>query len=180
MTKRIGKLHRNLFLSILLAGTVAFSSGCPTAAVKNGTGSNNALPYTRSPTVVEQTPTPGSSGPDAESFSLATPSDAYRAAYAARQSRDIASLKRVLSQEILEFFTEMGKVQNRSLDEMLLELAEKPQASTAEVRDEKISGDRALLQYKDEKGEWKEMDFVREDGGWKLTLPKAEPAGNRH
>lgn len=80
----------------------------------------------------------------------------------------------MLSKEILEFFSEMGKVQNKSLDAMLLELCEKPQTPTAEARNEKITGNRAIIEYKEPSGEWKEMDFVKEGGEWKLTLPKAE------
>ena len=39
------------------------------------------------------------------------------------------------------------------------------------MRDEKITGNRAVLEFKDENGKWTEMDFVKEGGGWKLTLP---------
>lgn len=71
----------------------------------------------------------------------------------------------------------MAGLEKKSLDEMFQELAEKPQAAIPEVRNEKINGDRAIIEYRDEKGEWKEMDFVKEDGGWKLTLPKADGPG---
>lgn len=109
--------------------------------------------------------------------SLATPTDAYKTAYEIRQRRDAAALKKVMSKDVLEFFTEMGKVDGKSLDETLKELAEKPQGPTNETRNEKITGNRAVLEYKNEKGEWREMDFEKENGEWKLTIPKADGPG---
>ena len=104
--------------------------------------------------------------------SLATPTDAYRTAFAARQNKDLTNLKNVLSRKMLEFFTEMGRMNKKTLDDQLKELAETPQAAKAEVRGEKITNDKATLEYLDENGKWKPMDFVKEDGGWKLTMPE--------
>lgn len=107
--------------------------------------------------------------------SLATPTDAYKAAYSARQKKDIEGLKKVLSKDALEFFTMMGKEDGKTLEDSLKELAERPQAATAEARNEKIDGDKAKLEYLDEKGGWSPMDFVKEGNDWKLTIPKEEP-----
>ena len=173
MEKGIANPDRHIRPRAVLVAGLMLLTACPTAPVNNSPGQHNGNTH-------PDTPIPTRSQPDRapvptpESGSLATPSDAYRTAYSARQRKDIPALKRVLSNEILEFFTEMGKVQNRTQDQMLAELADKPQASTAEVRGERITGGRATLEYKDETGGWKEMDFVKEDGGWKLTLPKAE------
>jgi hypothetical protein len=103
--------------------------------------------------------------------SLATPTEAYKTAYAVRQKKDVAGMKRVLSKKMLGFFTEMGEAEHKSLDDELKELMDAPQAATAEARNEKINGDTATLEYLDAKGEWKTMDFVKEGGGWKLTAP---------
>lgn len=107
--------------------------------------------------------------------SLATPTDAYKAAYTARQKKDIEGLKKVLSKDALEFFTMMGKDEGKTLDDGLMQLAERPQAATAETRNEKIEGDKATIEYLDETGKWSPMDFVKEGNDWKLTIPKAEP-----
>lgn len=107
--------------------------------------------------------------------SLATPTEAYKSAFAARQNKDIKGLKNVLSKKMLEFFTGMGNMDNETLDDQLKKLAETPQAAKAEVRSEKITGDKATLEYLDENGKWKPMDFVKEDGGWKLTMPALPP-----
>jgi hypothetical protein len=104
--------------------------------------------------------------------SLATPGDAYKAAYAARQKKDIGALKKALSKDALDFFTEMGKVDGKTLEDALKELADRPQAKTAETRNEKIDGNKATLEYLDEKGSWSPMEFVKEGNDWKLTIPK--------
>lgn len=173
---RLPKSNFAVFVCVLAAFATA---ACPTSPVTNGPG-NNAGPAnagTARPADSGSTPQPAATVSEAPTGSLATPSDAYRTAFALRQKNDGPGLKRVLSKEILEFFTEMGKVENKSLDEMLNDLAAKPQSAAPEVRNEKINGDRAILEYKDDKGEWKEMDFVKEGGEWKLTLPKAESPG---
>jgi hypothetical protein len=109
--------------------------------------------------------------------SLATPTDTYKTAYAARKNKDIAGLKRVFSQELLKFLTEIAEADKKTLDDSLKELSENPQAPTDEVRGEKITGNQATLEYQDEKGKWKTMDFVKEGNDWKMTLPSAPPGG---
>lgn len=175
MRKSRLKLDRRFLTLLLLTATAALLTACPSVPVNNSPSANSGSPpAASSPAPPEKTPTPTLAGTSIGTGSLATPTEAYKTAFEIRQRKDGPGLKKVLSKEILEFFAEIGGLEKRSLDEMLQELAEKPQAATPEVRSEKISGDRAIIEYRDEKGEWKEMDFVKEDGGWKLTLPKAD------
>ncbi len=83
-----------------------------------------------------------------------------------------------MSKDIMEFFTEISGLgeKKQTIDELLMELCEKPQAPTAEARNERIDGDHATIEYLDEKGDWSTMDFVKEGGGWKLTIPKMDGA----
>ena len=152
---------------LIFALTITVVSGCPTAPVANNPANDRLAPVRAAP---ERSNDPASPPFTA---SLATPTDAYKAFHEYSRRKDIPQLRRALSKEILEFFTAMAKAQNRTLDEELMQLAEKPKAPTAESRNERITGNRALIEFKDERGEWKEMDFVREGGEWKLTLPKA-------
>lgn len=103
--------------------------------------------------------------------SLASPTDAYKTAFIARQKKDIEGLKRVLSKKMFKFLTDTGKTENKTLDDQLKELTKIPQAQIALTRDEKIYDDEATLEYLDENGKWIEMSFVKENGEWKLTLP---------
>ncbi len=104
--------------------------------------------------------------------SMASPTEAYKTAYTARQKKDIETLKKVLSKDALKFFAMMGEGKT---EEGLKQLADSPQAKTAESRNEKISGDKATLEYLDENGGWSPMDFVKEDGSWKLDIPDVDP-----
>ena len=106
--------------------------------------------------------------------SLATPTDAYKFGYAARKNKDIAALKRVLSKEALQFLTDVGKEEKKTLDDQLKAMADRPQAPTDETRNEKIKGNTATLEYLNDKGAWVLMDFVKEGNDWKIGLPKAQ------
>lgn len=119
---------------------------------------------TPTPEAIRQEPIESSTG------SFKTPAETYKTAFAARQKKDVKGLKLALSKNMLEFFTEMGKMEKKTADDMLKEMVEQPQAKTPEVRNEKISGNEAVLEYLDEKGSWKPMDFVREGDDWKMTI----------
>ena len=103
--------------------------------------------------------------------SLRSPTAAYKTAFALRESKDVSGLKKVLSKSMLEFLSEMGKSENKTLDDYLTELVAQPQAATAESRNERIVGDLAALEYLDENGKWILMGFVKEEGDWKMTIP---------
>ncbi len=138
------------------------SASTPTPNVANN--ANNATQPTATPEV-SQTSTP---------ISLATPTDTYKTGYNARKNKDIATLKRVFAKDVLEFLTEMGQAEKKSLDDHLKELTEKPQADSPETRNEKIKGNRATLEYLNEKGGWSTMDFSKEGNEWKIDIPKAQ------
>jgi len=61
---------------------------------------------------------------------------------------------------------------HKTLDDMLKLLCEMPQAPNGDIRDEKIIGDEATVKFQDEKGVWRPMDFQRENGEWKVTMPR--------
>jgi hypothetical protein len=80
-----------------------------------------------------------------------------------------------MSKDIIEFMTEIGKAENKSLDDELRQMVKDPQGPSDDVRNEKITGDKATLEYLKDKDIWSTMDFVKEGNDWKLTLPKADP-----
>jgi hypothetical protein len=141
----------------------------PKNANTNSAASNPSTPAasdTKLPEAAKPETAPATGG------SLATPTDTYKTGYAARQKKDLAELKRVMSKDALEFLTMMGTDEKKSIDDQLKELAERPQAATAETRNEKLNGDRASLEYLNEKGGWSPMEFVKEGADWKIDLPK--------
>jgi hypothetical protein len=113
---------------------------------------------------------------DAAVGSLATPTDAYKTAYALREKKDVAGLRKVMSKDVIEFLSMIAEEEGTTVDAKIAELFGKPQWKVPETRNEKISGDRATVEYIDEDGKYKTMDFVREGQEWKLSLPSREDA----
>jgi flagellar hook-associated protein FlgK len=144
-------------------------SNANTGSTKTSASTNSATPSTAN---ANQSNVGAVEPQSTSNISLATPTDAYKAGYAARKNKDIAALKRILAKDALAFLTDIGKIDNKTLDVMLKELTEKPQASSPETRNEKISGNRATLEYLDEKGNRVVMDFSKEGNEWKIDLPK--------
>lgn len=151
--------------------------GCGGAANSNAVNKPaNATPAANSNSNAnaEATPSATPTNATAPTGSLATPTDAYKTAYALREKKDIEGLKKIMSKDAKEFFTEIAKAEKKSLDDILKEMFEKPQAKTDQSRNEKIDGDHATLEYPDEDGDWKTMDFEKVDGKWLLSLPKRD------
>lgn len=168
--------NRSALISAILF-VLTWTTACQTAPESksgnaNVSTTNTAAQTTTNTNQTEVAKTVGST--PSGGGSLATPTEAYKTGYAARQNKDIAGLKRVLSKEALQFLTDVGKDEQKTLDDQLMALAERPQAPTAETRNEKINGDRATLEYLNEKGKWASMDFVKEGNDWKIGLPKAQ------
>lgn len=172
MTNKVSKLF---VVVALLAWSTACQKAEPTNANANAapanvsTARNSSTPPAATPHNANNAATPEST----VTVNLATPTDAYKTGYAARKNKDIAVLKRVFAKDALSFLTEVAQAENKTLDDQLKELADRPQAATAETRNEKITGNRASLEYLDEKGKWSSMDFSKEGSEWKIDLPKA-------
>jgi predicted lipid-binding transport protein (Tim44 family) len=155
---------------LLIIGCVAaFAAGCGGAG-----NSNNASNKTPTPNTNVAAATPTTVADNSSAATAGSPAEAYKAAYEARKNKDVAALRKLISKDLLEFFGLVAEDEKKSIDDVLRELCEKPQAPTAEVRNEKINGDWATLEYLDEKGKWSTMDLEKEDGRWKLTAPNAD------
>jgi hypothetical protein len=172
-------VRRTLTAFFILLAIVLWSSACnktePSSSNANGAATNtsastnSATPSNANANQAKvNAEVPASSG----SINLATPTEAYKTGYFARKNKDIATLKKVMSKDALAFLTDIGKIDNKTLDQMLKEMTEKPQASSPETRNEKINGNRATLEYLDEKGKWVVMDFGKDGNDWKIDLPK--------
>lgn len=175
--------------AMILKIAALFALGCASACQTNNSVSNNnsanqssnkgEINVTQSEnktTNVNQTENKKTETTETFSGSLATPTEAYKTAYAARKNKDIAGLKRVLSKDALDFFAMIAEAEKKTVDEELLKMTETPQASTDESRSEKITGNTATIEYPDETGKWKKLDFIKEGADWKITFPKPDPS----
>ena len=98
-----------------------------------------------------------------------SPTATYKAAYAAVKSKDAAAFKKLVTKKDLQELEDKAKKAGKSSDEMLKEAMNAFKLPKSdESKDEKIDGDKATLQIKNEKDEWKSVNFTKEDGEWKM------------
>jgi len=110
----------------------------------------------------------------ASACSHSTPTAAFKAFFEASKKKDVAGIKKGLSKGTVEMLDKLAKEQNKSTDDMLKEAYQNDKGETfPETRNEKISGDTATLEVKNDKnGKWETLPFVKEDGDWKIALDK--------
>jgi hypothetical protein len=105
----------------------------------------------------------------------ATPTATFTAYYEASKNKDIEAVKKTFSKNTLELFERQAKDRKTTVDEMFKTgMDQKPlTGKVPEVRNEKINGNDATLEIKDEQsGRWDTLTFVKEDGQWKIALDK--------
>jgi hypothetical protein len=107
-------------------------------------------------------------------LSGSSPTASFKAFYEASKKKDTAAMKKRLSKGSLEMFDKLAKAQNKSTDDMLKEVDKDDKSTKApETRNEKITGDTATLEVKNDKTEkWDTLPFVKEDGEWKIAFDK--------
>jgi len=162
---------RKIFIPLVVASGLIVG-GCGSKAANNSNAvvanSNTVNTAVNSNATIPATP---ASDKPASYDPAKSPTDAYKAAYYARKSCDVPQLKKLFDKDVLDFLTQMGKMDNKSLEDMIKDMCAEPQADTDDSRNERIDGDKARVEYPSKSGEWRTMDFVKEDGVWKLTLP---------
>ena len=85
------------------------------------------------------------------------------------KNKDAAAFKRVMTKSDLQNVEEAAKLYGKSSDEMMKEvLAAIPMPASGESKDEKIDGDTATLEVKNDEDEWETINFVKENGEWKM------------
>lgn len=111
--------------------------------------------------------------PGAKAGDQSTPTLAYKALYEAVKKKDHEAIKKTLSKGTLEMMETYAGMQKKTLNEVvengLTETTFAPKLP--ETRNEKITGDLAILEVKNEKtGAWEPLPFAKEDGVWKLAI----------
>jgi hypothetical protein len=85
------------------------------------------------------------------------------------QKKDITTMKLLLSSESLKMHEQEAKAQNTTVDEIVKrETLFSENQKTAEFRNQKIEDDTATIEMKDSAGIWNTVQFVKEDGIWKI------------
>jgi hypothetical protein len=102
-----------------------------------------------------------------------TPTLAYKALYEAVKKKDPEAIKKTLSKGTLEMMETYAGMQKKPFNEVIANgLTETTFApKLPETRNEKITGEVAILEVKNEKtGSWEALPFAKEDGIWKLAI----------
>ena len=103
-----------------------------------------------------------------------TPTATFKTFYEASKKKDAAGMKKTLSKGTLDMFDKLAKEQNKSTDDMLKEVDKDDKSEKMpETRNEKINGDTATLEVKNDKTDkWDTLPFAKENGEWKIALDK--------
>jgi len=107
-------------------------------------------------------------------LSGSTPTATFKAFYEASKKKDVAGMKKTLSKGTLDMFDKLAKEQNKTTDDMLKDVDKDDKSEKMpETRNEKINGDTATFEVKNEKtNKWDPLPFVKENGEWKIALDK--------
>lgn len=107
-------------------------------------------------------------------LSGSSPTATFKHFFEASKKKDVAGIRKTLSKGSLGMFDKIAKEQNKTTDDMLKDVDKDSKAEAMpETRNEKISGDTATLEIKNEKtGKWDSLPFVKENGEWKIAFDK--------
>lgn len=98
-----------------------------------------------------------------------TPLETLKAYGSAYKKKDITAMKLLLSDETLKMHEQEAKAQNVTVDDIVKrETLFSENQRSAEFRSERVDGDKASIEMKDASGIWNTVQFVREDGTWKI------------
>ena len=106
-----------------------------------------------------------------------SPTETMRASDDAAKRKDVEAIKKFVSKGTLEALDQSAKEQNTTVDELLKDFLDVPAQQLPEIRNEKITGDTATIEIKNNAtNDWETMPFVKENGIWKVAYDKFEEA----
>ncbi len=102
-----------------------------------------------------------------------SPTETMKALNEASKTKDIQTIKKLVSKGTLALLEKAAKTQNTTVEELLKKDNGAPFQELPETRSEKITGDTATIEIKDTATNgWEMIPFVKEDGIWKVALDK--------
>jgi hypothetical protein len=98
-----------------------------------------------------------------------TPVETFKTYTKAVKQKDYPTMKLLLSDATIKMHEQEAQAQRLTLDDIIQNQTLIGQnQKTVEYRNEKIDGERATLQFKNEYNVWETLPFVHEDGVWKI------------
>jgi hypothetical protein len=98
-----------------------------------------------------------------------TPLETLQAYGNAYKKKDMTAMKLLLSQESLRMHEQEAKAQNVTVDDIVKrETLFSENQTQANFRNQKIEDDKATIEMQDASGIWNTVQFVKEEGVWKI------------
>ena len=98
-----------------------------------------------------------------------TPFETLEAYTKAIKKKDTTTMKLLLSDETIKMHQQSAKEQGVTLDEIVQrETLFSPDQKTVKYRNQQIEGDKATMEMENSYGVWENVNFVKEDGVWKI------------
>ena len=100
---------------------------------------------------------------------ILTPLETLQAYGNAYKKKDTTAMKLLLSQESLKMHEQEAKAQNVTVDDIVKrETLFSENQTQANFRNQKIEDDKATIEMQDSAEIWNTVQFVKEDGVWKI------------
>lgn len=163
-TSKITALAATIILCALATGACNKGTGGNTNNANTNANSNTAA--ANSNAAASTTPAAVTTGGD-----YSTPSAAFKTFYSAAKANDTEAMKRSMSKKTLQVMQEEATKEKKSVDDVFKEMNKDAPASMPEIRNEKIEGEKASIEIKDDKmDKWTPVPFVKEGNQWKIAL----------
>jgi len=154
--------------SITFLTTALFLTGCSSSQPAN-TAANSTANSSVNSTVSTNTANSVQSAPP--KVIAQSPTEAMKALNEASKTNDAAAIKGLVSKGTLALLEESAKEKNTTIDELLQRDDSMPFEEIPEMRNEKITGDKATLEIKNTlSGQYSTIPFVKEDGSWRIAF----------
>ena len=102
-----------------------------------------------------------------------SPTETMKALNEASRKKDAETIKKLVSKGTLDLLEQSAQRQQTTVDELLKRDEGAPFQELPETRNEKITGDTATIEIKNNAtNDWETMPFVRENGVWKIALDR--------
>jgi len=164
--------YQVLFLFIILSFLIS-CGGNPEPIKNTAATPNSNSGGSKTNTLTPTTPTPTAKVDDAPSIK-----PTIEGFYEALKKKDESGTKKYLSAAALKYYETEAKSEKKTWFVFLLE-SEDPIDEKREVRNEKISGEKAVAEIKGGSlGVFTPIAFIKENGEWKFDSPEASPTIN--
>lgn len=104
-----------------------------------------------------------------------SPTETLKLFIQASKNKDVETLKQVLSKDSWKMTEDAAKEQGKTIEESIKENSRGDilEKIMSEFGKETINGEEAIVEVKNSiNGEWSKIDFIKEDGKWKVDLAK--------